>query len=300
MRVDRQGTAVIFARVCSLTQSAPALPCSVFPDTQFLVTTAPSTATAAAVHCPKCGHVRRAAETAPAWQCPACGIAYNKYAAYLGRVRETTRIPEQGDTAPAWNADGSVWMLLLVNAAILCIALFDHWNTVALMAAYWAQSVIIGVANVFRILALDRFSTEGFKIGGNPVDPTPAVKRQTAIFFAIHYGFFHFGYLVFLLSMGKGVVLFDAWFWLCTGVLVVNHFWSYRYNAELDRAGTPNIGTLMFTPYLRVIPMHLTIVIGALFINTAAGMIMFGVLKTFADLVMHVVEHAQLRKVRAP
>jgi hypothetical protein len=264
------------------------------------VTTAPSSATAVAVHCPKCSHVRGAAETAPAWQCPACGVAYTKYAAYVARVRETTRIPESGAAAPAWNADGSVWMLLLVNAAILGIALFDHWNTVALMAAYWAQSVIIGVSNVFRILALDRFSTQGFKIGGNSVDPTPAVKRQTAIFFAVHYGFFHFGYLVFLLSMGKGVVLFDAWFWLCTGALAVNHFWSYRYNAELDRTGTPNIGALMFTPYLRVIPMHLTIVIGALFINTAAGMIMFGVLKTLADLAMHVVEHAQLRKVRTP
>jgi hypothetical protein len=55
----------------------------------------------------------------------------------------------------------------------------------------------------------------------------------------------------------------------------------------------------MFTPYLRILPMHLTIVIGALFINSAAGMIMFGILKTLADLAMHLIEHAQLRKVGA-
>jgi len=29
--------------------------------------------------CPKCGYVRQAADTAPAWQCPACGIAVEKY-----------------------------------------------------------------------------------------------------------------------------------------------------------------------------------------------------------------------------
>jgi ribosomal protein L37AE/L43A len=32
-----------------------------------------------AVACPKCSYVRKAAETAPAWQCPSCGIAYNKF-----------------------------------------------------------------------------------------------------------------------------------------------------------------------------------------------------------------------------
>lgn len=260
------------------------------------MTSAPPTTVA--IQCPKCGHVRTAAATAPAWQCPACGIAYNKYSAYLARAREAARIPSAGEPAPAWSADRSLWFLLLVNVAILCVAVFDHWNTVALMAAYWAQSVVIGIANVFRILALDRFSTEGFKIGGKSVDPTPAVKRQTAIFFAVHYGLFHFGYFVFLLVEGKAAALFDAWFWLCTGVFALNHLWSYRYNAALDHEGTPNIGTLMFTPYLRVLPMHLTIVIGALFINSTAGMILFGVLKTFADLAMHAVEHAQLRKVR--
>ncbi|HEU0290438.1 MAG TPA: EF-hand domain-containing protein [Burkholderiales bacterium] len=31
------------------------------------------------VTCPKCSYVRKAAETAPAWQCPSCGIAYNKF-----------------------------------------------------------------------------------------------------------------------------------------------------------------------------------------------------------------------------
>lgn len=209
----------------------------------------------------------------------------------------STRLSGAGGAA-SWRSDSSVWLLLAVNIAILVVAVIDRWNTVALMAAYWAQSVVIGIANVFRILALDRFSTENFKVGGRSVEPTPAVKRQTAGFFALHYGFFHVGYLVFLLKEANAGQIFDGWFWSCTLAFGLNHFWSYRYNAEADRTGTPNIGTLMFTPYLRVIPMHLTIVIGALFIESSAAMILFGVLKIVADLALHRIEHAQLRKVQ--
>lgn len=263
------------------------------------MTTPPSVATTKPVTCPKCGHVRGNAETAPAWQCPACGIAYNKYNASLARVRQATAIPRAGDAAPPWSGDGSIWVLLLVNIVTLVVAVYDHWSTVALMAAYWAQSVIIGIANVFRMLALDKFSTENFRVGGKAVDPTPAVKRQTASFFALHYGIFHLAYLAFLLKQGRSGQVFDGWFWACTLAFALNHLWSYRYNTQLDRQGTPNIGTLMFTPYLRVLPMHLTIVIGALFITSSAGMILFGVLKILADVAMHLIEHAQLRKVRS-
>jgi hypothetical protein len=254
----------------------------------------------AVVQCPKCGHIRTAADTAPAWQCPACGVAYNKYGAYLAREQARAAAPAGAAATPAArSADRSVWTLLAVNAAILCIALVDRWNIVALMAAYWAQSVQIGISNVFRILALDRFSTEGFRIGGRAVDPTPAVKRKTAFFFAFHYGFFHLGYLAFLAAAAKRTVIFDSWFLLCTVAYGLDHIWAFRDRVALDRQATTNIGTLMFTPYLRILPMHLTIVLGALFIKSAAGLILFGVLKTLADLGMHMAERAQSRKAMA-
>lgn len=37
--------------------------------------------------CPKCGYLRRAADTAPDWQCPACGIAIHKYQAKLAEAQ---------------------------------------------------------------------------------------------------------------------------------------------------------------------------------------------------------------------
>jgi ribosomal protein L37AE/L43A len=268
------------------------------PDVDRTTAPTPQPQAAPSVSCPKCGHVRASTDTAPTWQCPACGIAYHKYAAYRDGLRRAAAIPKAGDRVPRVATDRSVWLLLAANVAALVIALVGQWNTTLLMAAYWAQSVIIGGSNVFRILALDRFSTEGLKMNDRPVDPTPATKRQVAGFFALHYGIFHAAYLAFLLAETKAGLLFDGWFWLCTAAFGANHLWSYRYNRALDREGTPNLGTLMFTPYLRVIPMHLTIVLGGLFVNSGFGLLLFGGLKTLADVAMHLVEHAQLRKVR--
>ena len=255
-----------------------------------------------AVVCPKCGHVRGAAETAPAWQCPACGIAYRKYPAYLAAVRERAQRvvtpPAAGEPAPRIGLDGSVWALVAANLFALSVALWQGWGARPLMLLYWGQSVVIGIANVFRMLALDRFSTENFRINNRSVEPTPAVKVQVAIFFAMHYGFFHLGYFIFIAVDRRTESIQWPWFLACTLAFALNHLWSYRYNRDLDRQGTPNIGTLMFTPYIRIVPMHLTIIFGGMLIGGQFALLLFGGLKTLADVLMHLVEHSQLQKVR--
>ena len=100
------------------------------------------------------------------------------------------------------------------------------------------------------------------------------------------------------MAEAKGPVL-DPWIVICAAIFAVNHFYSYRYNRDLDRRGTPNIGTLMFTPYARVVPMHLTIVFGASQATSQLGVLLFGGLKTFADVVMHLFEHQQLKRIRS-
>lgn len=249
--------------------------------------------------CPRCGHVRSEEARAPAWQCPSCGIAYAKYAGYLERRRRAAdlfRPRGDADPAPPVSLDGSLWALLGANALTLAVALWQGWDPRYLMLVYWAQSVVIGVSNVFRMLALDRFSTENFRVNGRAVEPTPATKRQTAAFFAMHYGLFHALYLAFLVSEGDGPALIDGWFGLCAVLFAANHLYSHRYNVAIDRRGTPNIGTLMFTPYLRIVPMHLTLIFGGLF--GGFGLVLFVAMKTLADVAMHLVEHQQLRKRR--
>jgi glutaredoxin/predicted RNA-binding Zn-ribbon protein involved in translation (DUF1610 family) len=52
---------------------------------------------ASPISCAKCGHQRKPAAAAPAWQCPACGVAYAKAA----QAREMRDAPEHGMAAQA-------------------------------------------------------------------------------------------------------------------------------------------------------------------------------------------------------
>lgn len=192
-----------------------------------------------------------------------------------------------------------MWLLVGANLLTVVAAVVQDWDALSLMLLYWGQSVVIGVSNVFRLLKLEKFSTKGFRINDRPVDPTTSTKVQTAVFFAFHYGIFHAAYLVFLIGGSDSMDSLNIWFWVCMGMFAANHFWSFRYNIEVDRRGTPNIGTLMFVPYIRIVPMHMTIIFGAAFIGSAFTLILFGLLKTAADVAMHLVEHRQLQKVRA-
>ena len=249
---------------------------------------------ATAIVCPKCSYTRQQADAAPAWQCPSCGIAYVKFSA-----KQLVVPPGVGEAAPPFARDGSIWLLVAVNVLALGIAHWQRWPLQQLMLLYWAQSIAIGLSYVLRILSLDKFSTENFKINGQPAEATPQTKRKVAAFFVMHFGFFHVVYFIFIFAgaavQDRQPPRLDGWFWLCVLGFALNHFWSYRYNRDVDRQGTPNIGTLMFTPYLRIIPMHVTILSGAFL---GKGLLLFGGLKLFADIVMHLVEHAQLQKAK--
>ena len=245
------------------------------------------------MQCPKCGHVRATDTEAPTWQYPACGIAYNKYSTYLAQARTRLQPLPADAKAPPIGADTSVWALITANIAALVIAIWQGWTLSELMLLYWGQSVIIGASYVARILSLEKFSTKNFRINKRAVEPTSQTKRQTAFFFVIHFGAFHLFYIGFILKDAPVTTAFDIGLLVCTLAFAANHWFSYQYHRDLDRQGTPNIGTLMFTPYLRIIPMHLTIILGAT-LGGGAGLIVFGILKTIADAIMHVIEHKRL------
>lgn len=186
--------------------------------------------------------------------------------------------------------------LLASNAVALVIALWQGWPLGLLLWPYWLQSVIIGFFSFRRIRGLQRFSTAGFRINGRAVDPTEATKRSTANFFALHYGLFHVVYAGFL---SRQVLPAQDWLWvgLAGAAFFLNHRDSFLRFRDADRRGEPNIGTLMFLPYLRVLPMHVMIIVG---IGVLGGgvlsVLLFGVLKTAADCAMHVAEHRILAR----
>jgi hypothetical protein len=210
--------------------------------------------------------------------------------------------------------------ILASNALTLLAALLFDWSLVELLWPFWIQSIVIGWYARQRILRLADFSVEGVEFNGRPVDETPETQRRIANFFALHFGFFHVVYLIFLLAftltassagyvdvrnentnemMTVHVGNVAPLEWLIFAGLGWT-FWrahraSHEEHVEADLAGKPNIGTLMALPYARVIPMHLTIIFGVWLGGGGLAIILFVLLKTAADVGMHLAEHRWLQ-----
>ena len=202
--------------------------------------------------------------------------------------------------------DPIVRTIVLANAATGLVALLFNWGVGLLMWPFWAQSVIIGLYSFLRMVEATRRGQ-----GGNYFQ---------SVFFLIHYGGFHAAYLFFLMSFAadadsNGMVPITnessgeiMQFYVGTstpvdfvliGLLSLMFWWAHRKSyqvyleADLDRR--PGFGSLMSIPYLRILPMHLTIIFGAL-IGDQFALLLFVVLKTMVDVLMHRFEHRWLSK----
>jgi len=204
--------------------------------------------------------------------------------------------------------------LIVTNLLVIYLAYTQNWSTQEILLLYWLQSVIIGIFQFIKILDLKKFSTEGFKINDQSVLPTIKTKYSTAIFFAFHFGFFHFVYLIFILtfnsritqnvsfrytiqngtysysSSGTSLTPISNFSTLIYPTLIffVNHLVSFFSNRRIDRQSNKNIGAMMFAPYARIIPMHLTLIFGF-----ALGIpkLFFLVIRGFVDFISHLLEH---------
>lgn len=188
--------------------------------------------------------------------------------------------------------------ILLENILVIAVVWYQNLPPLSVIWIFWWQSVIIGWFNYRRMRALKQFSTKGLTMNGSPVGETEKDKKSVANFFLIHYGFFHFGYLIFMLV--NGAVKTVAIHWLL--ITIIGFIWTHRSNylslVEADTRNKHNIGTMMFMPYLRVLPMHLAIIFSLG--KAGVGFWIFMGLKTLADLGMHVLTHRWLAKDKQP
>ena len=187
-------------------------------------------------------------------------------------------------TAPARS---SARNLILANVVTLFAALLFRWDVAWLFWPYWIQSVIIGAYARKRMLNLAQFSTEGFTSNDQPVPENEQGKRSTANFFVLHYGFFHLGYLVFLLAEHRVSGLWNMSILLACGVsFVLSQRGTYAVQHAADLRGKPNLGRLMFMPYARILPMHLGIILGSGLGGGVFVLALFTALKTVSDIAL--------------
>ncbi|MCB9988165.1 MAG: hypothetical protein H6868_02390 [Rhodospirillales bacterium] len=195
-------------------------------------------------------------------------------------------------------ADPSLWILTASNVMTMAMAFIQGWEMGPVLWVYWAQSVIIGLTNFVRMINLKEFTTKGMTMNDHPVPETSAGKYQVSFFFLFHYGFFHFVYAMLLISDNfDGALTPEQVFTVsfCVLAFASSHIYSFVYNKGQDfRHKKPSLGTIMFYPYMRIVPMHLTIILG-----TAMGgqaILLFMGLKTISDAGMHMVEHYLFQK----
>jgi len=188
-------------------------------------------------------------------------------------------------------ADPTVWSLVGANLATIAFAFLEHWNIRTVLWLYWWQSIVIGFFNVVKILLLREFSTENFKLGNTPAQPTVGTKVFTAFFFLFHFGFFHLIYAIFLSSRLFGSAApaahAPAFFDLNLALFFANGLFTFLINKDWA-APRQSIGTVMFAPYYRIVPMHLTIILGGFF-GAGALLYVFLLLKTGSDVISHVI-----------
>jgi hypothetical protein len=181
--------------------------------------------------------------------------------------------------------DPALWTLIILNLLFIYEFRNDPSQYTSIIWLYWCQSVLIGVFNFLDMITIKNADND-VTVNGKPATKWQA-KGCFPLFFLVHYGIFHVVYLVFLTVDFK---LSDTNFtylrWALAGVLVQQfiHFVQLKIRSSNT---SRSIGSIFFTPYLRIIPMHLTILLPKILGWTPA--ITFLILKTVFDVIGYLV-----------
>lgn len=191
-------------------------------------------------------------------------------------------------------SDTGFWTLLLWNIYIIYYQLQHPDAFKTIIWIYWAQSILIGFFNFIDILTLKKVQPGSWTEDGKPVSDTKA-KGCAAFFFLFHYGFFHLVYVIFLFTSVKASGPFNFnFFVLSVLVFFMSQLLTLVQKKTLYAKVPGNIGTMFILPYVRIIPMHLTILLPA-FLGISA-LTVFIVLKTLADILFYSITARQYRK----
>ena len=201
--------------------------------------------------------------------------------------------------------------LIFANIVTIVLAILGNWDLATVMFIYWAQSIIIGIFTVVSLIGADTAA-----LGADlqkPIDEREGTEKITprfvwfykfmiAGFFTLHYGLFHWGYYTFIVESGLfGTVNFsDPGIWLSCALFFANHLYSHITYRHEGPEGSEFINEHFFTPYRRIIPMHLTIIFGSIVIlaleifgitSTLPVLVLFLLLKTYSDISAHLIKH---------
>jgi len=194
----------------------------------------------------------------------------------------------------------SVAVLVLANLVTIAFAEWQGWDLLNVLWIYWAQSLIMTFFTWRRILNLKQFSVEGFEdfiVEVEQSKPTGDIHKMLAGTFLAVYGVSHLIFLVFLINANEASRgMRDIGFAVCILVFVVNHAFSYFHNRQEDMNRTPELNTIFMFPVIRIAPMILTLIFASM-VASGGSLLQVLVLKTLADVIMHIVLHSDLKAI---
>ncbi|MHC4147654.1 MAG: DUF6498-containing protein [Planctomycetota bacterium] len=214
-------------------------------------------------------------------------------------------------------------VLILANLIPLAGVLLFQWDILAIMLLYWAESIIIGYINVFKMIfcRTDNVVHGGLpQLAGQPVPeelskgiPKMSVSESKLFLiplFIFHYGIFCGAHLVVVVGifsdtpiiLGAEFPLAEYWqasFWIAVAGIAGSHLYSFFMNyIGGGEYKTANLSLLMNRPYGRIFVMHFSIVVGAFLIEGTDSvlpmlLILIGA-KTVLDIHLHEKERGKL------
>lgn len=182
--------------------------------------------------------------------------------------------------------DPSLWLLIGINGYLIYYYYQNPGIFTTLIWIYWCQSVMLGLFNALDMLTSPKQKTP-VTINDKPLDDNFPVQRAGALFFLFHYGFFHVGYMIFIFTMKRTGPFDIELFKGCLIAFLIGQIITFIQHKINQKKNPISIGKMFFTPYIRIIPMHLTILIPNFL--PVSNMGVFVILKTFSDVVMYLV-----------
>ncbi len=181
-------------------------------------------------------------------------------------------------------SDPGFWFLLLINSWLIYYYLQTPGEFNTIVWIYWLQSVLIGLFTFIQLLRIKNPDEKSLTMNNQPI--TKNSMGCAAFFFLAHYGLFHFVYAIFLLvSFSKGantkMILITGCIFLIESTMQLLR----RRNNTFEQK--ENVGKIFLTPYLRIVPMHLMILLPNILDMSVT--VVFLILKTMADIAMYMV-----------
>jgi Family of unknown function (DUF6498) len=184
-------------------------------------------------------------------------------------------------------SDPSLWVLIGINVYLIYYYYHHPEIFTTLIWLYWVQSVLLGLFNFVDMLTVRKVQPDSIKINGKKSTESNLLKAPGAFFFLLHYGAFHFVYLIFIASMKRSGPFQWEFFKYFFIVFLAGQIITFVQHKIQQRKTAVNLGTMFFLPYLRIIPMHLTIILPSFLGISNLGI--FLILKSVADVLMYIV-----------